>query len=120
MEARKTTPVEIEVDGLGCQKLLIDGQDLRSEVSGFGVVAEVGQPPVINVKLSGAQSVNIKGSAVVQVIEPVPDPALIVQFLEAIDPTMVETLALKNLGYGGDTVAVSMMKVLIEMAKGEV
>ena len=120
MEPRATTPVEIEVDGLGCQKLLIDGQDLLREVSGFGVVSEVGKPPVINVRLTGAQKTIIKGSAVVQIIETVPDPDLIVQFLEAVDPTMVETLALNNLGYGGDTVAVSMMKVLIQMAKGEV
>lgn len=107
--------------GAGAYSVSLDGVDVSTAVSGIDLQFRSGQPAAALIALSPQADVSaFEGLARVEVAEPSAGTE-VEDFLAAIDPEILESEALANLGLGdGGSMAGAFLTVLQRWARGDV
>jgi hypothetical protein len=99
--------------------ILLDGQDVSADIAAYAVEQRGGHPSVVTFRLTPKALPEWEGRATVQVLPPDQAPGVtIAQFCKAIDPTILEELALEAVGVVTDNLTRAMLLVLAELAEG--
>lgn len=117
-----TTNFKISQEGLKT-KIEVDGQDISHKLRGVRLVLEPRKIPELWLEQTPNSS-EIELEGVVYVVGP-PDPQdtlrLVKQFLQNLDPQMVEQEALESLQWGEDkSVAMAVIQKIIEVVDASV
>jgi len=107
---------QIESSPTGRGTVKVNGEDVTEQISGMTFDMRPGQPPLLTLHYIGASGV-IEGEGIVRVqTEPTEGDDLL-EFLEAINPKLLEEEALEQSGWG-DNQTEMMLTILKKWAAG--
>lgn len=104
---------------VGPGRVEIDGEDVTDRVAGVQVDAAIGQPTVVTLHVQAGGV--IEGDGVVQVMNPtaVDDAQVICDFLDHVDPAILEDTAFRMLGPGQTNMTTAIIAALADLARGK-
>jgi hypothetical protein len=106
--------VDFEVGPYGLKKVQVNGEDWTPRVKSLQFVAEDSGVPVVNLMVV-PEPFEYSGVGVV-VVRDNPDTAGVIRdFLERIDPKVLEALALSKSGWGSESMGEQFLETLKEM-----
>lgn len=111
------TPFDISV-APGDGRVVIDGQDVTSQVAAVTVQAEAGGIPQVYLQLRGEG--RIEGEGIVHSAADLDQRQVVLEFLGNIDPGVLEGAALERCGGLGadETTGQAFLNALIDMVQG--
>lgn len=94
----------------------VNGQDVTQEISGLAFDMRPGQPPLLTLHFIAAVGV-LEGEGIVHAQSATTDGDGLVEFLDAINPKLLEEAALEESGWGDNQTEI-MLTVLKKWASG--
>ncbi len=106
-----TVKIQIDIPESGESTVIVDGKDVSESVVGLAIAARDGEPPVVQLLLTG--DIEIVTESGVTTLTPEPT---VLEFLNSMNPGALETAALEASAWGSSDNIVSLvldrMKVL--------